>query len=690
MSATSPATTPQASARRLDIEGLRAVAILLVLVYHAGVPWLTGGFIGVDVFFVISGFLITGLLVREIESTGRVSLPRFYARRAKRLLPATVLVIITTAALTWATVSQVHWRTFGWDLVSSAGYVINWRLADRSVDYLAEDVGASPVQHFWSLAVEEQFYIVWPLLLVALAWWLRRRPRARVRVVLLVGLLAVVLPSLAYSIHLTSTDPTVAFFVTPTRLWELGIGGLVAIGSQAWPRIPKRPAIALGWTGLAVVIVGGFTLTSATPWPSAWAAIPTLGTAAVIIAGFAAGPRGPARVLSTAPAVWIGAISYSLYLWHWPLLVSAKAQFGDLSLPVTVAIAAFAIVPAWLSLRLIEDPFRHAKSLSRSSAMALSVGANAMLVGAIAGLALVVVATSSASQGSADAPGAQVLQGSAAGPGTVASLSQITSFTPDAAAAPEDLPQGYADDCQVAQDSAELRTCEWGDPEGDTTVVAVGDSKLLQWQSAIDEIAKEEGWRVISYTKSACGFHAGVERAGDRPYTECTQWNSALADEILRLEPDAVITDQGSGMALSSPDDTSTDDRQAMVDALTTRWSQLQDAGITVIPILDNPHPDTTVYECVADHQDDLSACTFDREQGLEDSAAPAQLAAAKELDITPLDLNDSICPEKTCVPVIGGVLVYRQTSHVTDTYVRTMIPEVRSGLVPLVDGSSG
>lgn len=216
---------------RPDIEGMRAIAIGLVLVYHAGVRQLPGGFVGVDVFFVISGFLITSLLVRELESTGRISLSRFYARRAKRLLPATGLVLVATAILTWWTVSAVDWRAFGMDIVSAALYIVNWRLADRSVDYLAEDVGASPVQHFWSLAVEEQFYIVWPLLIVALAWWLRRHGRLRLRPVLTAGILAVIVPSLAYSVYLTANSPATAFFVTPTRLWELGIGALAAIGT---------------------------------------------------------------------------------------------------------------------------------------------------------------------------------------------------------------------------------------------------------------------------------------------------------------------------------------------------------------------------------------------------------------------------------------------------------------------------
>src|SRR5690625_1620526 len=223
-----PTHTPS-SAFRPDIEGMRAVAIGLVLIYHAGLSQLPGGFVGVDVFFVISGFLITGLLIREIERTGRISLRRFYARRAKRLLPATGVVLIATSLLTWLTISAVEWRDFGLDIVASALYVVNWQLASRSVDYLAEDVGLSPVQHFWSLAVEEQYYIVWPLLLAVLAWSLKRRRSVNVRRSMSVAIALLIIVSFASSIYFTSDDPARAFFITPTRLWELGIGAAVAI-----------------------------------------------------------------------------------------------------------------------------------------------------------------------------------------------------------------------------------------------------------------------------------------------------------------------------------------------------------------------------------------------------------------------------------------------------------------------------
>jgi peptidoglycan/LPS O-acetylase OafA/YrhL len=251
-----PAST-RGSGFRPDVEGLRAIAVGTVLWFHAGLGGLSGGFAGVDIFFVISGFLITGQLVREVERTGRIALPRFYARRAKRLFPAAATVLVTTAVLTLLFLPKVAWREFGGDIAAAAAYVVNWRLAARSVDYLAEDSTASPVQHFWSLAVEEQYYIIWPVLLLALAGLIRAR-RWPVRTVMAAGLSAIVIPSLAWSIYLTQADPARAYFVTTTRLWELGIGALVAVGATLWTRLAPPLGAAIAWGGL--VLIGGGTL----------------------------------------------------------------------------------------------------------------------------------------------------------------------------------------------------------------------------------------------------------------------------------------------------------------------------------------------------------------------------------------------------------------------------------------------
>ena len=679
---------------RPDIEGMRAIAIGLVVVYHAGVSQLPGGFVGVDVFFVISGFLITGLLVREVTSTGRVSLTRFYARRAKRLLPATGLVLVTTVVLTWLTVSAVRWREFGLDVVSAATYVVNWRLAARSVDYLAEDVGASPVQHFWSLAVEEQFYIVWPLLLVALAWLLRRRPGLRPRRVLAVGIAAVIVPSFAYSIHLTATNPAPAFFVTPTRLWELGIGAFVAIGATLWMRVPRPVAIPLGWVGLTVVVASGFLISTDTAWPGYAALLPTLGTAAMIVAGYASGRAGVASLLAWRPAVWVGGISYSLYLWHWPLIVAATAYWGDLGGRKGLLVMAVAVVPAYLSLRLVENPIRFAPALSRSNRLALSIGGNFTALGVVAGLVLVLLVPSRGSPStvaaeSGAALGARALTGAQPAPGTVASLADVKWYVPDVVDAEADI--AYSPECQVDQQSAEPTTCTWGDPAGTTTMVVVGDSKAMQYYSPLDTIAKQQGWRIVSMTKSACGFHDGMQRAKGEPYTSCAEWNRAVLADILRTKPDIVLTSERISRALddvNDPDSLSTD---AMIEAMTRQWSRVTDAGIPMIVIADNPSPGalSPVYECVADHQDDLSACTFDRGAGERRSGASAQLPAAKRVpEVRVVDIRDSICPGETCVPIIGNVLVYRQTSHITDTYARTLTDVLAAALVPEVNAA--
>lgn len=668
---------------------MRAIAIALVLVYHAGVQQLPGGFVGVDVFFVISGFLITGLLIRELERDRKISLTRFYARRAKRLLPATGVVLAATTVLTWLTISVVDWRDFGLDIIASALYVVNWQLAHRSVDYLAEDVGLSPVQHFWSLAVEEQFYIVWPLLLAVLAWSLKRRRSVNVRRPMSVAIALLIIVSFASSIYFTSDDPARAFFITPTRLWELGIGAAVAIGTTWWPKIPSAIASGLGWIGLGFVALSGLIFDASTAWPGYAALAPTLGTAAMIIAGFTHGRLSPARLLSIRPAVWIGGLSYSLYLWHWPLIVAATSYWGELSARQGLLVIAISFVPAYLSYKLVENPLRFAKPLARSNTLTLSIGANFTAMGAAAGLILLVAVPSIGNTPSSDddikvtAPGATALDLRDAG--TVQSLSGISWFTPDATSAEDDLPEGYERGCQVDQNSSALQPCEWGDPNGDILVVVVGDSKMLQWQSALQEIADQQGWRIISHTKSACGFHSGVQLVDDKPYTSCTEWNENVMDELVELEPDFVLTSQRINVALDqTTGDASVD---MMVDAMVTQWSVLLDMDIPLIVLLDNPNPGFAVYECIAENEDNPQNCTFSREDGIANSGALAQEEAVARLsDVHIVDLRPKICPDNQCVPIIGNVLLYRQTSHLTDTYVRTLTGYLAPPLVEIVE----
>ncbi|GAA1140334.1 acyltransferase family protein [Ornithinicoccus hortensis] len=711
---------------RPDIEGLRAVAVLMVLAFHAGVPLVPGGFAGVDVFFVISGFLITGLLVREVERSGRVSLTSFYARRAKRLLPAASLVLVVTGVLTWLFVPRIRWAEIGGDLVGSAVYLINWRLADRSVDYLAEDSVASPVQHYWSLAVEEQFYIVWPLLMV-LGAWLVRRHGLRTRPLLGLLLAVVVLASLTWSVVQTALSPQTAYFVTTTRLWELGIGSLVALTAATWQRLTPTAATALAWAGVLALLGSAVLLGTDTAWPGYAALLPTLGTSAVIAGGFNARAGGPVRFLGSAPMRGTGALSYSLYLWHWPLLVVAAAAWGELALWQGIAISLFAFLPARLTYVLVEDPVRTAAVMARVPVLALAVGAACTVVGAGAGFGLVRGMESSIEQADGPAAGAGSLVDRGDGAGETAAvpggsgaegaggddaasrraepredpaeddeptqpadpaaagpdIDQIDltpeSITPDPLLAIEDVPSIYPRGCAGSVGSTEVIRCDGGDPDGDLVVALAGDSKIGQWGDVLEEIGAQEGWAVRTYNRSGCPWSsAQVDEDGS-----CARWGEQLRERLLGPErPDVVIV---SGVKGRAGEGTDAERTELMAQGYVDYWTDLGEAGIPVVVLADTPAPgELSVYECVSEHRDDVSQCTFERGDG--SGTRPLRRAAEEVPTATFISMNDWICPLEECPPVIGDVLVYRQGSHITNTYAMSLIEPLRARLVPAVE----
>ncbi|MBM2617079.1 acyltransferase [Actinoplanes sp. LDG1-06] len=344
---------------RPDIEGLRAIAVVLVVLFHAGVPGLAGGYVGVDVFFVISGFLITSLMMREVRRTGELSLISFYARRARRILPAAALVLVTTL------VGSYHW--LGWlrgdeiaeDVVWSALFASNFRFATEGVDYLASQGAVSPVQHFWSLAVEEQFYLVWPAAVVlliwlgfrwAIGWWLA----------------AAVAVSFGWSVWAAGTW---SYFSPATRAWEIGAGCLLALVATRLDRIPHRLATMMAGVGLALIVVAALTYDETTSFPGYAAALPVLATVLVL-----AGRGDP--VLGRWPLVWLGRLSYSFYLWHWPVLIGAEQAYGA-PLPATTRAL---LVLASLGLAVatyfgLENPIRRNVRLRRSHVITLSLAA---------------------------------------------------------------------------------------------------------------------------------------------------------------------------------------------------------------------------------------------------------------------------------------------------------------------------
>ncbi|MEV6703587.1 acyltransferase, partial [Streptomyces sp. NPDC051453] len=347
-----PGATRSGPAQRPDIQGLRALAVTLVVLGHAGVTRLSGGYVGVDVFFVISGFLITSSLLRELSATDRISIRAFYARRALRLLPASALVVLVTLAGSWLFLSKVRFAEYMSDAFASALYAVNFRLAATGTDYLAEGSPPSPFQHFWSLAVEEQFYLLWPLLLL-----LGRRLSRRRRALLATPLVALCVVSFGLSVHVTGRSAPWAYFGSHTRAWELGAGALVALALLRPPRLPAGVAVAMTWAGLACVIAAALRFDADTPFPGTAAVVPVVGAALVIVGGTSPAWPGARRMLTARPVTWLGGVSYSWYLWHWPFLViGPKALDRPAGTHLELALGAAALLPAWLTLRLVENP----------------------------------------------------------------------------------------------------------------------------------------------------------------------------------------------------------------------------------------------------------------------------------------------------------------------------------------------
>lgn len=654
-----------------------------MLAYHAGVPVISGGFVGVDVFFVISGFLITGLIVREVQRTGRLALGRFYARRIRRLLPATAVVLVATAALTVLVLPPTRWSAITWEIATAATYVVNWRLADQSVDYLTAENAPSPVQHFWSLAVEEQFYIIWPLLILALVWW-HRRSGWSLRRTLMAGLALIAVPSFVWSVMLTDSLPGRAYFVTTTRVWELAAGAALAIAATRLARMPRAAAVVLGWLGLAAIVTAGLAYSSATPFPGTTALLPVLGTAAVIAAGVSLPENGAGRVLRWGPFQDIGALSYSLYLWHWPLVVAATAVFGQLSVAQGVLVVGFSVVPAWLSYRLVEYPIHHARALVTRPGRAFVVGAVATAIGV--GAAVVPSIAQPEFDVGADAPGASVLGDDPANDPDAVPVDQVDSITPDPLVAHDDNADVYDDGCHQIQDDASLLSCAYGDTGSDFVVALVGDSHAAQWQPALAEIAETRGWRLETYTKSSCAvLDAEVATTkGDQPYTSCAEWNASLLDHLTGPDaPDIVVASGSNEHAVIRDGVTLSDDESEplVVDALERSWRTIIDGGPALVVIRNTPWLDLDMPECISANPDQLTECVVPRTDAVA-KARDADLVAAERTDgLAMIDMDDAICPGDSCVPVIGGVIVWRDPHHLTATYARSLSARLDSAM---------
>jgi len=734
LTADEPVASPTAQTRRTwafrtDVEGLRAIAISAVVGYHVGLPLFGGGFVGVDVFFVISGFLITGLLVAEATATGHVSLARFWARRARRLLPAATLVLALVAIASWFAVPGLDHQSVGLDVVAAALYVANIRFAVQATDYLAADAAPSPVLHFWSLGVEEQFYVVWPLLIIATAafvTWRRGRAatsgassRSVSRGPLAVVLAVVGVASFLLSLRLTARIEPWAFFSMPTRAWEFAIGGLVSIAAAEIARLPPAVRRIGGWVGAGVLLASVGLLSSDLPYPGTAALWPVLGTAVVIAGGTRdstpraamddRAPSGLAGDVGDALSWWpmraLGRLSYSWYLWHWPFLVLAASIWGDLGVPRRLLLVLLALVPSVLAYRFVERPLHHLPALAASTRRSLLLGAALSLGATLTGVALALssgggtlasglVVPSAADEQTGRGPAALVPSSSAApratpssGPATV--VWPAGPLTPSPASARNDLPVIYADGCHLTKPQTTHGDCAFGDASSSTDVVLVGDSHAAQWFPALETLAETHHWRLLVRTKSGCPAPDVTiyDRALNRAYDECDTWRASVLAEIAQTHPALVVA---AGTRTDSLVDRATGSRIDPSKAAAewqSGWSRTLAAlvkdGVRVAVLRDTPWPGRDVPSCVQQHRASPATCDLSRsalDSPAYDIGITKGVAGAHGIDLTTV-----ICDPTRCPVTRGKYLVYRDTSHLTATFARALAPYLGAQLVPLV-----
>ena len=684
---------------RPDIEGLRAVAVLAVVLFHAGVPGVPGGFVRVDVFFVVSGFLITGLLWREVRATGTVRLARFYGARARRLLPAGIAVLLVTAAASAWLLPPLQARAVLGDAVASALYAGNYRYAVQGTDYLAADTPPSPFQHYWSLGVEEQFYLVWPALLILIAWAVSRRrgpaaaPRSVVPYLSVLALIAA--GSFTVSYLWTATLPSWAFFSLPSRAWELAAGGLVALSAGAWRRLPAWPAAAAGWAGVGLVVVGCVRLGEATAYPGVAALLPVLGTALVLGGGCAAPRWGVGFVLAVPPLRWIGRLSYSWYLWHWPVLLLAPPLVGSLTLEGRLSTAVLALGLAMLTLWCVENPIRFAAPLRRSAGRSLLLGGAVTAAGVAAGLVLVALVPVPVGQGAAaveptitvadpavvptEDPQAaalravttQIQSAVAAAAGTQAVPSNLSPSLVDAPAA---KPAVFVNGCVRSWLGIGQEECASGDLVAARTMALVGDSHAAMWQPGLEQVAVQQHWRLETMAKVLCPLLDLPTQSPylGREYTECYQWRTEVLDRLRAERPQLIVVDM---VRRYTPDYGFTVYGPEWLAALTRTVADLRATGAVVLVLGPVPDPHGNVPTCLSDHLDSAMACAPGRAVAMNEAGIEAEAAATTAGGGQYVDLTDLFCAATRCPVVVGNQMLFRDDNHLSTDYAQFLAP---------------
>jgi peptidoglycan/LPS O-acetylase OafA/YrhL len=703
---------------RSDIEGLRGIAVLLVLLYHAGLTGLSGGYVGVDVFFVLSGYLITRGLVAELQRDGQVQLVTFYARRFRRLLPASTLVLVATVLGARTLASPMVAESVALDGLWSAGWLANQRFIAVGLDYLATDQVESPLLHFWSLAVEEQFYVLWPLLLLLVA---RTAGTSRRALTIAVG--SVTVGSFGWAVIATAANPTVAYLSLPTRAWEMAAGGLLALTTFR-PSAKVRTLLAFG--GLTVIGWSAISFEASTAFPGPMAALPVLATVAVILAG-STGPSPARRLLDRTLLQRAGRLSYSLYLWHWPLLVLGEHAAGrGLTALERTGMLALSWLLAEVTFRLVENPIRHVRALTirprRSVGLGLSLAAGSLAVSLIAAVhAPTLVATGTgdrdlqaamarldvpggapSARAAADVQSSELPEDGRGGTRTdsvvaldrelAAILAKATTTTEVPAALDPRLEDAgkviariYDDGCVTHE--RESPACVYGDPDGDRTLVLFGDSHAAHYFPPIDALAEQHGWRLVVLAKGGCPSYDIVRVSPNtgRPIKGCPVWRANGIERIADEQPDLIVLANASHYEAYSPTGTPRPGRDAanIADGQRRTVADLATAAPAAEVVVFGPSPRLgfVAPECLAANLQRVDRCTPARQEVVDQELITAQRARAEVDGVAFVDTTRWMCTDDTCPLIVGHLLVYWDTHHLTVSYSRWLQPAIERAL---------
>lgn len=677
---------------RTDIQALRAIAVLAVVVNHFWPNALTGGYVGVDVFFVISGFLITSHLDREIVRTGRLRLGQFYARRVRRLLPAALLVLGVSIVAAYFLLPYPRWTANAWESFAAASYWENWRLAAKSVNYSAQNEAASLVQHYWSLSVEEQFYLFWPLLLIGLFTIGRRRW-------VLVGVALLGAVSLGLSIYYTIDSPSAAYFITPVRVWEFAIGAGVALAA-AKLTLPRVAAETAAFAGLAMIIATAFVYDHHTAFPGYLALIPTIGTGLVIVSGLRPGRQWHTAVTASRPVQFVGNISYSLYLWHWPVVLLAPFALsglldkGELTTPWLLGLLVLAMALAWLSKVLVEDRGLSWGPLRRSSKLTFAAMTAGIVVVAVLAAGLQWTYQRHVVQAERDA--AAGLNTPCHGAGALVGSNGCTEpFSPARTTAMGPANEYFRPDslCKAnpeydAGDIATTATCDYsGGAANPEKVWLVGDSHAQQWQTAFFELARERKWLLRTSYFGACPFAEVkvVEFRGDPASPKhgeaCSAWTRRMTDVIAADKPTLVLTSFFSRKE-KLDDKSGRSQTDQYRDGLEPRWRKWTDAGARVVALADPPYNgDVRPPDCVVLNPSTPLACASPRSEAQPPEPLVEVARSSKNPGVSVIDLTDYFCDEQKCYAVVGKVPVYYDPDHMNGVYARSLAPMIGKAL---------